>query len=101
MLSKSDIYDALSYVTDPEIGLSITDLGLVYEVSIEEGHNVKITMTLTTPACPYGPALINDAKDVVGGIDGVEKVDIEVVWDPPWDPQAMASDQAKDVLGIW
>lgn len=101
MLSKRDVYDALSYVTDPEIGLSVTDLGLVYEVKIENGGNVKIIMTLTTPACPYGPALINDAKDTVGSIDGVEKVDIEVVWDPPWDPRLMASDEAKDVLGLW
>lgn len=101
MLNKNAVYEALQDVTDPEIGLSIVDLGLVYDVIIEDNKNIKITMTLTTPACPYGPALINDAKDVCGSLDGVEKVDVEIVWEPVWNPQEMASDEAKDVLGIW
>ncbi|MBU1319430.1 MAG: metal-sulfur cluster assembly factor [candidate division Zixibacteria bacterium] len=101
MLTKNAVYEALQFVTDPEIGLSIIDLGLVYDVSIEDDKNIKVTMTLTTPACPYGPALINEVKDVSGSLDGVEKVEVEVVWEPLWNPQEMASDEAKDVLGIW
>ena len=101
MLTKNEVYEALQDVVDPEIGLSIVDLGLVYDVNIEDNKNIKVTMTLTTPACPYGPALINDVKDVTGSLDGVEKVEVEVVWEPLWNPQEMASDEAKDVLGIW
>ncbi len=83
------------------MGLSITDLGLVYDVSIEPQGKVRIKMTLTTPACPYGEVLIGQAHRAVAELDNVREVEITLVWDPPWDPKEMCSDTAKDVLGIW
>ena len=100
-LTKDEILAALENVEDPEIALNVVDLGLIYDVAILDNRIVNIIMTLTFPGCPYGPAMIADIEGVVSGLDGVEKVDVDVVWDPPWDPATMASDYAKDVLGIW
>jgi metal-sulfur cluster biosynthetic enzyme len=101
MPTKDIILAAISDIQDPEIGLGIVDLGLIYDVIIENPGKVAILMTLTTPACPYGPKLINTVKETVAGLKGVNNVAVELVWDPPWDPGEMASDYAKDVLGIW
>jgi metal-sulfur cluster biosynthetic enzyme len=98
--SKNDVLEALEYVQDPEIGMSVVELGLVYEIGIVD-KIVNIIMTLTTPACPFGPQLIEEVKHMVSSLDGVEKVDVEVTFEPPWNPAEMASDAAKDVLGIW
>ena len=100
-LTKEDIFAALESVEDPEIALNVVDLGLIYDVAILDNRIVNIIMTLTFPGCPYGPAMIADIEGVIAGLDGVEKVDVEVVWEPAWDPATMASDYAKDVLGIW
>jgi len=99
--TKEEIISALKKVQDPEIGLSIIDLGLVYNINIEMNGNVQIKMTLTTPACPYGGILIGQAQRAVSELEGVREVEIKLVWDPPWDPKEMCSDIAKDVLGIW
>ncbi len=101
MPTKDEILAKLSTVEDPEIRLNVVDLGLVYDINILDNRIVNIFMTLTTPGCPYGPELLAEAKEAVKEIEGVEKVDIEVVWDPPWNPSEMASEYAKDVLGIW
>jgi metal-sulfur cluster biosynthetic enzyme len=101
MPTKSEILAKIQPIEDPEINLSLVDLGLIYDVVVLDGRIVNIFMTLTTPGCPYGPHLIKSVKKAVGELDGVEKVDVEVVWDPPWKPEDMASDYAKDVLGIW
>jgi len=101
MPTKEEVYEALYVVSDPEIGLSIVDLGLIYDVGFVGDKIVNVIMTLTTPGCPYGPQLIEEVKEVVRELDGVEKADVEIVWDPPWNPEEMASDEAKDVLGIW
>lgn len=100
-LTREEIFAALESIEDPEIALNVVDLGLIYDVAILDNRIVNIIMTLTFPGCPYGPAMIADIEGVIAGLGGVEKVDVEVVWDPAWDPATMASDYAKDVLGIW
>ncbi|RMD73623.1 MAG: metal-sulfur cluster assembly factor, partial [Lentisphaerae bacterium] len=72
-----------SKVQDPDLHMAITDLGLVYEVNIE-GSNVSVDMTLTSPGCPYGPMMVEDARKAVAEIPGVEEARINLVWDPPW-----------------
>lgn len=100
MPTREEILERLRPVVDPEIGISIVDLGLVYDVE-EEGRRVTVRMTLTTPLCPYGPALVGQVRDLVAAIPGVEEAKVDLVWDPPWDPRTMASDDAKDQLMIW
>ncbi len=95
------ILEALKSVVDPEIALSIVDLGLVYDVDVQPSGKVGIRMTLTTPACPYGEILLTNAQKAAEKIEGVTEVQMILVWDPPWDPDTMASDTAKDALGIW
>jgi metal-sulfur cluster biosynthetic enzyme len=99
--TKEQVIEALKPVLDPEIGLGLVDLGLVYDINVESDGKVQIKMTLTTPACPYGDILIGQAHRAVGELEGIKEVEIKLVWDPPWDPKEMASDYAKDVLGIW
>ena len=96
------VVEALKTVVDPEIELSVTDLGLIYNVDIaDEGQSVFVRMTLTSPGCPYGPVLVSDVKRVIGHLPGVKQTDVQVVWDPPWDPKSMVSEEIKDKLGIW
>ncbi len=99
--TKEEITAALKLVHDPEIHLSIVDLGLVYDIHVEPEGKVHIKMTLTTPACPYGEILVGQAHRAVAELESVREVEINLVWDPPWDPKEMCSDTAKDVLGIW
>ena len=77
---------SLRQVQDPELGLNIMDLGLVYDVEVHEGQ-VHIKMTLTSPGCPAGPEIMTDAEQVVRMLDGVEDVDVELVWEPFWTPE--------------
>ena len=98
---KTDVTEALRPVQDPEIRIGIIDLGLVYDIDVNDKAEVKIKMTLTTPACPYGEMLVSMAHRAAEEIDAVKKVEIILVWDPPWDPKEMCSDLAKDQLGIW
>ena len=100
-VTKEQVLEALKPVHDPEIMIGIVDLGLVYDVEIDDDNAVKVKMTLTTPACPYGEMLLRMAQQAVENIEGVTKAEIVLVWDPPWDPREMASDLAKDQLGIW
>jgi metal-sulfur cluster biosynthetic enzyme len=101
MLTRELILEKIKPVTDPEVDLSLVDLGLIYDVAIFDGINIEITMTLTAPFCPYGPELVKQVEDAVKSVDGVEKVTVFTVFDPPWNPEEMASDYAKDKLGIW
>lgn len=100
MLSKEQIIETLKGVYDPEIGIDIVNLGLVYDVEINQaqGH-VSIKMTLTTPGCPLGSTVQEAVKTVLESIDGVKNVDVQIVWDPPWNP-SMMSEEAKQMLGI-
>lgn len=77
---------ALRRVKDPEVNLNIVDMGLIYDVRIE-GSDVVVDMSLTTPACPSGPEIMKDAEDQLKTIDGIGKVELNLVWSPPWGPQ--------------
>jgi metal-sulfur cluster biosynthetic enzyme len=102
MITQEEVFEALKPVSDPEMDLSIVDLGLVYGVEIkDEGKTVEIEMTLTSPMCPFGPQLLQAAKDAVAALDGVEKADIKLVWVPRWDPREQASEEARAYLGLW
>ncbi len=99
--TKEEITQALKPVHDPEIGVGIVDLGLIYDVNVEPDGKVQVKMTLTTPACPYGEMLVAQAHHAVTELEGVKEVKVILVWDPPWNPKEMCSDAAKDLLGIW
>ena len=98
-ISKEKIMEALKSVYDPEIGIDIVNLGLIYDLSVDDSGNVSIKMTLTTPACPLAGTVEEAVRAVVSAIDGVESVNVEIVWDPPWNP-SMMSEEAKEMLGI-
>lgn len=89
---------ALKDIFDPEIPVNIYDLGLIYGVEVDEGH-VTVTMTLTTPHCPVAESMPGEVELRVGSVPGVGVVDVNLVWDPPWDPSKM-SDEARLELGM-
>ena len=98
------IGEALGKVQDPEIHMSITELGLVYGARVEEqgdGNSVVVRMSLTSPACPYGPVLLATVHGAVAKLPGVRDVDVDLVFEPAWDPRTMASEEAKDQLGLF
>lgn len=99
-ISEERIRETLKSVVDPEIGLDIISLGLVYGIAIE-GSNVTIRMTLTTPACPVGPMFINSVQAAVIALPGVKDCKVDLTFDPPWDPRTMASDEAKMMMGFY
>jgi metal-sulfur cluster biosynthetic enzyme len=80
---------ALRAVKDPELNLNIIDIGLVYDVEVADPGRVQVTMTLTSPGCPAGTEIIDDVKRVLTDMEGVESVDVELVWDPYWTPDKM------------
>jgi len=94
------IIDALCSVYDPEIPVSIWELGLVYDIAIGADRRVHIRMTLTAPACPAAQALPLEVERKVRGVEGVKDASVEVVWDPPWSPDRM-SEAARLQLGIF
>ena len=96
---KQEIWSALAKIEDPEIGLTITELGLIYDVQVKDKENAEIKMTFTSMACPYGPQL--KAQVHANSTRIVPNVDVEVVFSPPWDPHQMASSEAKELLGIY
>lgn len=87
-LTEDAARQALRQVKDPELDMNIIDLGLVYDVEIT-GGDVRVKMTLTSPGCPAGPMITNDAYRVLRGLEGVTDVDIEIVWEPYWTPERM------------
>ena len=89
-----DVIEVLQNIYDPEIPVNIYDLGLIYEIDLEETGKVKITMTLTSPACPVAESLPLEIKGMVQHVEGIKEVDVEVVWDPPWNVHMM-SEEAK------
>ena len=92
------VIDALKEIFDPEIPVNIYDLGLIYGVDVNEGH-VTVTMTLTTPHCPVAESMPGEVELRVGAVPGVGDAEVNLVWDPPWDPAKM-SDEAKLELGM-
>ncbi len=99
--TKQELIEAIRPIHDPEIRIGIVDLGLVYDVDVNDEGVVKVKMTLTTPACPYGEMLVAMVHRELEELPGVTKVEVILVWDPPWDPKEMCSDLAKDQFGIW
>jgi metal-sulfur cluster biosynthetic enzyme len=96
---KEQILAALKNVVDPELGINIVDLGLVYGVDLQ-GTNVHITYTLTTMGCPIGPLIEAEMKQFLSGVEGVDEVEAEMVLRPPWTPEMM-SEEAKAALGFF
>lgn len=86
-------------VIDPEIGVNIVDLGLVYDLAVTDGV-AEVTMTLTTPACPLGPYIDSEVRSAVADVPGITGANVNLVWSPPWDPSKMSED-AKLELGFW
>ncbi|HUL43434.1 MAG TPA: metal-sulfur cluster assembly factor [Bacteroidota bacterium] len=97
-ISETDVYGAMKQVFDPEIPVSIVDLGLVYDVKIIDDW-VGVKMTLTTPGCGMGGAIANQVREKVLELPGVHECDVRIVWDPVWSP-AMMSPEAKKKLGV-
>jgi metal-sulfur cluster biosynthetic enzyme len=97
MATVDDVQDALSNVIDPELGLDFVELGLIYEVEIDDDQ-VYVTFTLTSPGCPIGPQVSEQIEEFVGELDGVSRVYPKMVFSPPWTPEMMSED-AKFALG--
>ena len=95
------IRSALGQVYDPEIGIDIVSLGLVYDVELDDAGLLSVDMTLTSPYCPLGGVIQSQAHAVCAPLPGVKDVRVNLVWSPPWDPRVMASDEAKLELGIY
>ena len=99
MADESKLLEALKQVVDPELMVNVVDLGLVYDVT-QEGGTVHVNMTLTSPACPVGPQIVQQAKMALEQLDDVEEAKINLVMSPPWSPDRM-TDDARDHLGIF
>ena len=97
-VSKEDILETLKTVYDPEIPVNVVDLGLVYDVQIND-NDVYVQMTLTFPGCGMGPYIAQQAEWAIQDMEGVEEVEIEMVFDPPWSPD-LISEEAKAQLGL-
>jgi len=96
--TRDEVVEALRQVEDPELGMDIVDLGLLYDVEVR-GSSVKVIHSLTSMGCPAGPLIQQDIDRVAHEVPGVEDVEIELTWDPPWTPDRM-SDDAKFILGF-
>ena len=102
-LTEQQVLDALKPIEDPELHLGIVDLGLIYGADINpqpEGDEVKLTMTFTSPFCPYGPQLKASVQRTLATLPGVKGATVHIVFTPPWDPRTMASEDCKIALGL-
>lgn len=99
MVTKDQIIEKLKTVLDPELHINVVDLGLVYDVAVENSK-VKLLMTLTTPGCPLAAYFEKDLKEKIKEVPEVSEVEIELTFDPPWDPSKMSQD-AREQLGIF
>ncbi len=95
---KQDVINTLKTIYDPEIPVNIYELGMIYELDVDDYGNVKIKMTLTSPACPVAESLPGEVRRKIESVKGVRSVDLELVWDPPWSLDMM-SEEAKLTLG--
>jgi metal-sulfur cluster biosynthetic enzyme len=98
--SAEEAREALKNVYDPEIGINIVDLGLVYDIDVSDTGDVLVTMTLTSLGCPLGPVILQEVNNAMGELPDLGQVDVKLVWSPPWSPEMM-SEEARDELGIW
>jgi metal-sulfur cluster biosynthetic enzyme len=99
MTTVDDVTEALRDVIDPELGLDFVELGLIYEIEIDEAGAVSVTYTLTSPGCPIGPQVSEQIEEFVGELDGVSDVRPTMTFSPPWTPERMSED-AKFALGF-
>ena len=97
--SEEDLKEALRTVYDPEIGINIVDLGLVYDILVEDDGEVGVTMTLTSPGCPLSHVIGEQVREALDGLPGITSVKLDLVWTPPWSP-AMMTEDAKMELGM-
>ena len=100
LLTEELVREKLVDVFDPELRMSIVELGLIYDVLVNEG-NVKVVYTLTSQACPLGPIIDGQIQNILADLPGVKEVETDLTFNPPWDPRTMASDDVKMQLGIW
>ena len=98
-VSVEQVREALKDVYDPEIPVNVVDLGLVYEMDVSDGNEVLVKMTLTAPGCGMGPYIAQQAEWAVAEIEGVEDVNVELTFDPPWSPD-MVTEDGKVLLGL-
>lgn len=101
-LNPDELKEWLRPIKDPEINVSLVDLGLIYEILVaEDGESLDVKMTLTTPTCPAAPVIVDQVKKRLEEYAGVKSAKVELVWEPKWDPKTMANEEGKDALGIW
>ena len=96
---KDQIITEIKTIYDPEIPVNIYELGLIYDIKVENKNTAKVKMTLTSPNCPVAESLPKEVKDGIMQVEGIDKVDLDLVWDPPWD-QSMMSESAKLELNL-
>jgi len=96
---KDQIITEIKKIYDPEIPVNIYELGLIYDIKIENKNTAKVKMTLTSPNCPVAESLPKEVKDSIMQVEGIDKVDLDLVWDPPWD-KTMMSESAKLELNL-
>jgi len=96
---KDQIIDEIKKIYDPEIPVNIYELGLIYDIKVENKNTAKVKMTLTSPNCPVAESLPKEVKDSIMQVEGIDKVDLDLVWDPPWD-KTMMSEAAKLELNL-
>jgi len=97
---RDRVIEVLKEIFDPEIPVNIYEIGLIYEVKVDDEANVHILMTLTSPMCPVAESLPPEVENKVAAVDGVASATVEITWDPPWDPEMM-SEAAKLELGFF
>ena len=98
-VNRDEVYEALRTVYDPEIPVNVVDLGLIYDVQVSDVNDVFVQMTLTFPGCGMGPHIAQQAEWAIQDVEGVEEVNIELTFDPPWSPD-LISEEARNMLGI-
>ena len=96
---KNRVIEKIKQIYDPEIPVNIYELGLIYNIKIDENNNVKIDMTLTSPNCPVAESLPKEVKDSIMNVEGVKDITLDLVWDPPWD-KSMMTEAAKLELNL-
>ena len=96
---KDQIIVEIKKIYDPEIPVNIYELGLIYDIKVKNKNTVKVKMTLTSPNCPVAESLPKEVKDSIMQVEGIDKVDLDLVWDPPWD-KSMMSESAKLELNL-
>lgn len=92
MVTANDIVNVLRQCLDPELGANIVDIGLIYGIAIKDGKDVKLTLTMTSPMCPVTSIIMADAQLRIEAVQGVGKVELELVWDPLWNPDMMSEE---------